>query len=588
MADIEDLLRKREKLLQEIDAEISSIYTKPVTLLFTDIVGSTKYFEEMGDIAGRQMIQTHNDLLFPIVASHHGRIIKTIGDSIMASFEEPHEGILAAMAMQGALKGYNESRSKSRRISVRMGIHYGEAVIDSKDLFGDMVNTSARVEGRAEGEEILVSGDLKARVEDSNFPMIHLGKEHIRGKEETIDFYLVNWEGRDEKELLDSWKRRGKAAAPEAGVYIKTQKVVLKKRLDTGNELKKMTALPGKGNPYLNRVMIPHPDMFFGRKGIVKRIMRRISSESPQSISLVGERRIGKSSLLGFLRSPATRTYYLDDPDGTFFVPVDFQQLRAIDSQHLVAVLFQEIEKRFSENLELSLNTDLDGLRFLCDRITTLGLRLIFLFDEFESVTKNEKMGPDFYSFLRSLANNFSMAFVTATGRNLKDMCVSHEISDSPFFNIFSLHHLGLFKREEGERLVTEPSQERGIPLSPLMEKIFYLGGVYPFFLQMACSSWFEFLESEEKPAEEYQDREIPRDVLDFFREESEPHFEFVLESFVPEEREICRQVLAGKTPDPENPLFEGLLRKGYLLKGEGEAEPFSGEFRAFLSKKLG
>jgi class 3 adenylate cyclase len=66
---------KREELLEEIDREILKSHTREVILLFTDIVGSTRFYEQWGDIAGRQMVQAHNDLLFPIIAGHDGRII---------------------------------------------------------------------------------------------------------------------------------------------------------------------------------------------------------------------------------------------------------------------------------------------------------------------------------------------------------------------------------------------------------------------------------------------------------------------------------------------------------------------------------
>jgi len=103
MGNIEELLRKRKELLEEIDKEIQKSYTRPVALMFTDIVASTEYFEKKGDIAGRQMIQTHNDILFPIVKDHGGKVIKTIGDSIMASFDNPLQSVTCAIKMQKAL-----------------------------------------------------------------------------------------------------------------------------------------------------------------------------------------------------------------------------------------------------------------------------------------------------------------------------------------------------------------------------------------------------------------------------------------------------------------------------------------------------
>ena len=352
-------------------------------------------------------------------------------------------------------------------------------------------------------------------------------------------------------------------------------------------ELDALKPLPAKGNPYLNRVMIPHPDMFYGREAVVKRIMGRIASVRPQSVSVVGERRIGKSSLLNYLRSARARHKHLEDPAAVFFVLIDFQQLRTIDPGQFVAVLFQEIRSQFRDNLEIGLQEDFDGLRLLCDRITALGLRLVFLFDEFESVTKNEKIGPDFYSFLRSLANNFAVAFITASGRNLKDMCVTHEISDSPFFNIFTTLHLGLFKPPAAGRLICEPSAGCGLPLEPLAQKILSMGGLYPFFLQMACGSWFEFLEAEERDSSEFSEGEVPREVLEFFREEAETHFEFVLENFSPEEKDACRAVLSGADVREGDPGVDSLLRKGYLAREGGGVVPFSGEFGSFLAREL-
>jgi len=541
MGNIEELLRKRKELLESIDRQITQSFSKAVTLMFTDIVGSTRYFENVGDIAGRQMIQTHNDLLFPIVEEYGGRIIKTIGDSIMASFEDPQAGVDCAVSMQQALKKHNKDQQDP--IEVRMGLHYGQAVVDEKDLFGDMVNTSARVESRAEGQEILISGKLQAQIKPDSHPLVHLGSDYVKGKKEKIDFFLVNWNARDAKVIERSWsKRTSGSEIKEKSPTSKKQKVVIRGNIDLKKASEQIKALSNKGNPYLNRVMIPHPDLFFGRTGTVKRIFQRISAERPQSVSLVGERRIGKSSLLNFLFCPRTRLEQLEQPEPFLFLFIDFQQLRSIDVEQFFSVLFSELEKQLQGFLELSLSNDFAGMRFLCDALTEKGFKLIFLFDEFECITKNEKIGADFYSLLRSLANNYPLAFVTASGRNLKDMCLTHEISDSPFFNIFAAQNLGLFREKEAYALITDPSKQCGVSLEPLTKQILSLGGLYPFFLQMACASWYDYLESEELEAKEFQN--VPREVLEFFRQEAEPHFEYIAETLGTGERDVIKQVL--------------------------------------------
>ena len=599
MGTIEELLRRRKELLQEIDAEILKNHTREVTLLFTDIVGSTRFYERMGDIAGRQMVQTHNDLLFPLIESFGGRIIKTIGDSIMASFADPVRAVTCTVEMQKAIRAYNEEPSAANRFQVRMGLHFGRAVVDERDLFGDAVNTAARVESRAQGDEILVSGAVKERVESAGVPIVFLGKGEVKGKEDPLDFYLVNWQDLDEETLRGSWRAREKkepqappadqaaqAAQAAPRTAARGPRVEITAGIDTNRELAALPPQPTRGNPYLNRVMIPHPGMFFGRKALVRRIMSRLSAQSPQSISLVGERRIGKSSLLNHLRSPKARHETLEAPDSCLFLFLDFQQTRALEPGQFFSLVFSELRRQQAGRIALDLPPDDDGMRLLCEAIAAAGLRLAFLFDEFECVTKNEKIRPEFYSFLRSLANAFPVCFITASGHDLKDMCASHAISDSPFFNIFSVQRVGLFQREDAVDLVCGPSEARGIPLAPVSDRILEMGGVHPFFLQVACAAWFEHLETVNRGAEDLRGEPTPRDVIEAFRQEARPHFEFIVENLPPEEREILLTCAGGGNADASEPAVQNLEARGYLLRTGAEPVLFSAEFREFLRRR--
>ncbi|RPJ05451.1 MAG: adenylate/guanylate cyclase domain-containing protein [Spirochaetaceae bacterium] len=587
MPSIDDLLRKRKELLDDIDKEIRSQYTRAVTLLFTDIVGSTQFFEEMGDISGRQMIQTHNDLLFPIIGEYGGRVIKTIGDSIMASFEDPCKAVTGAVVMQKALETYNKVSDQKHRIKVRMGLHFGEAVVDEKDLFGDMVNTSARVEARADAGEIIISHSLKNQLGDFGYPVVFLGTDVVKGKKEKIDFFMINWNSRDEREIVESWKTRITITITHEKSGAGKPHVIIRNNISLSPEIQ---PLAQKGNPYLNRVMLPHPRLFFGRQALVKRILTRIQSERPQSISIVGERRIGKSSLLNYLNFASTRALMMDSPEKYIFLFVDFQQIRANTAGEIIGVILRELKRTMAANMELEVPEDFDGMRILCQAIADAGYKFIMFFDEFESVTKNPNIKPDFYSSFRSLANKFPLAFVTASGRNLKDMCVTHEISDSPFFNIFSVQNVGLFKQEEAAELVKTPSAQCNVPLEPLASKIMAEAGLYPFFLQMMCGSWFEYLETEGKSASDFCGKKTPREVLGLFREEAEPHFEYIAETFSPAETSFMKKV-AGETPVSDDDASsdmaaQELLKRGYLVLAEdGVIKAFGIEFGLFLKK---
>jgi class 3 adenylate cyclase len=590
MAGIEDLLRRREALLREIDSEILAGHTRAVTLLFTDIVGSTQYYERMGDIAGRQMIQEHNDLLFPILERAGGRVVKTIGDSIMASFDDPLAAVRCAIAMQKALHARNAGAAGANPLRVRMGLHWGTAVVDGKDLYGDAVNTAARVEALAEGDEILISGQLAEKISTADIGAVLLGTELVKGKEERVDIHCVNWQGLDPTAAARAWHtRRGPGAAPQekADAAPVQPGVRIIGRPDPQAELGAVKPLPARGNPFLNRVMVAHPAMFFGRGAVVRRLMSRLSSQPPQSISITGERRIGKSSLLNFLRSPGTRLEQLENPSSFQFLYVDFQQLRAGGPEQFHSLLFAEMRRQCGARMRIDLPADDGGLRALCESFADAGLRIVFLFDEFEAVTKNPRIGPEFYSFLRSLANSLSVSYVTASGRALKEMCATHAISDSPFFNIFSGQPLGLLSREEAAALVREPSAARGIPLAPLTNSILSMGGCYPCFLQIAACAWFEHLEAERKQAEDFVGAPPPRVVLETFRQEARPHFEFALETMPEDEREVLRTVSSGGKADQSHAAARELERKGYLAREGEELVPFSAEFFFFMREAL-
>ncbi|HEY8211467.1 MAG TPA: adenylate/guanylate cyclase domain-containing protein [Myxococcaceae bacterium] len=189
--DLEALFARRE----EIDRSLQQ-HQRELSVMFTDIVGSTQYFEQKGDIAGMALLRRHNGLLFPVVQECSGRIIKTIGDAIMAVFDRPQDAVRCAQRMQRALE--TEKRSVNQeRIHIRIGAHHGRAFVTEKDVFGDTVNTAARVAHEAGGDEIVVSQHLaEALAASGGFRMQPRGQVALKGKAEPLPLFLVSW--RDE------------------------------------------------------------------------------------------------------------------------------------------------------------------------------------------------------------------------------------------------------------------------------------------------------------------------------------------------------------------------------------------------------
>jgi class 3 adenylate cyclase len=168
--------------------------TKLVTILFTDIEESTKYWDKFGDIQGRLMVDRHNRMLFPIIRKFKGRIIKTIGDSIMAAFRKPEYALRAAVAIQQVMTRERQ-RDETFDIRIRIGIHTGEAIVEKKDVFGDIVNVASRVESQCSGNEILVSQVTVAHIgDDSIFIFKPRGSFIPKGKQKELNVYCCDWE----------------------------------------------------------------------------------------------------------------------------------------------------------------------------------------------------------------------------------------------------------------------------------------------------------------------------------------------------------------------------------------------------------
>ncbi len=168
---------------------------KEVTIVFTDIKGSTAFWEKHGDTEGRLMVDLHNKLMFAVVKSYKGTVVKTIGDSIMASFKKPKNALRAAISMQKVL-WRRKREEKDLKIRIRIGIHTGEAIQEKNDIYGDVVNVAARVEGQAKGDEIVVSKDTAAALGNSRRRFLLEKRSSFvpKGKTRPLTVYRCNWQ----------------------------------------------------------------------------------------------------------------------------------------------------------------------------------------------------------------------------------------------------------------------------------------------------------------------------------------------------------------------------------------------------------
>src|SRR5215469_5953747 len=132
---LEELIRERARL----DVELERC-KELVTVLFVDIAGSTRFYDEHGDVAGLVMVQKCLDLLIPVIEERGGIVIKTIGDAILARFCDQEAAVRSAIEMQCDLAERNVGRAPADQIHVRVAINLGLALLKGADVFGDVVN----------------------------------------------------------------------------------------------------------------------------------------------------------------------------------------------------------------------------------------------------------------------------------------------------------------------------------------------------------------------------------------------------------------------------------------------------------------
>lgn len=169
--------------------------SRRVAILFTDMKGSSAFYKTHGNLAGRIMIQRLNDMLSPIVKAHNGVVVKTIGDSIMAYFLAPKDALWTAIAMQQRLVIYNKDHGSDDQFLIRIAVDYGHGIVEERDVFGDVVNTAAKLVPCCEAQQILVTEAFYQETRDAS--EIIFSPFLLPEKKERIanlKIYQVHWE----------------------------------------------------------------------------------------------------------------------------------------------------------------------------------------------------------------------------------------------------------------------------------------------------------------------------------------------------------------------------------------------------------
>jgi len=361
------------------------------------------------------------------------------------------------------------------------------------------------------------------------------------------------------------------------------------------------------GNPFTFGNPIRDPSRFFGRQQEIRQITSRLTSSAHESTSIVGERRLGKTSLLNHLAHPEVAAGLGLSPEEYCLVYIDFQGLTDITPQRFWQRVLgkaargacdPEIAARFKEFGQRA-EFDLFDLEDLFETVSEHGLRIVLLLDEFEYVTQNPNFGSDFFGGLRALAIHHNLSLVPATRRELVDLCHSDEIKGSPFFNIFANVVLRPFSNDEVEELIHGYLDGGGVILTPDERGLIHkLGGGHPFFVQMAGYYLLD------RKAQELTADRLRESVLADFEAQAEPHCNYLWSHCSESERITLLAVLGlnrQKRSDKSKPSLMNLTRlyarapldvnslhkRGLLTEQDGAYSIFSISFERWISREL-
>ena len=156
-----------------------------VGILFADVVGSSRIYERLGDTRAHAVINQCFRIMGECVQGHRGVVVKTIGDELMAAFSAAHQPFSCAVDIR---RRFNEMpplplADGEMRVAVRIGFHFGSAMREQEDFFGDTVNIAARMVGLAKANQILTTGEVMDLLPASQKAMgLEFGQIEVRGR----------------------------------------------------------------------------------------------------------------------------------------------------------------------------------------------------------------------------------------------------------------------------------------------------------------------------------------------------------------------------------------------------------------------
>jgi len=233
-----------------------------LAILFADVVGSSRLFETLGDERASDLVAVCVDLMRRATEEHRGRVVKTMGDEIMATFERCDDALAAGSAMQTSIGTHRDLVVDGQPVMIRIGCHYGPVVIENRDVFGAAVHTANRMTSQAKAGQIIVTDAVVSRLgEDWRGAVRQVDVAVPRGLHGEVGLFEVLWKPEDATSMVPSIVLPGEQKPLRLRLRCQGSEVVLDSR-------ERMTATLGRAEE--NDLLV--------RGGLVSRIHARIEA----------------------------------------------------------------------------------------------------------------------------------------------------------------------------------------------------------------------------------------------------------------------------------------------------------------------
>jgi class 3 adenylate cyclase len=187
-----------------------------VAILFADVVGSTKLYEQLGDLRARDMVGVCIEVMRAATDQNNGSVIKTMGDEVMATFPNADDALNAAAQMQKQIAAHPALKVDDHTVAIRIGCNFGPVVLENRDIFGSAVHTANRMTSQAKAGQIMTTANMVEQLSaDWRASVRQIDIATLKGRSSEVALFEVLWQPEETTSMVPAIATRERSAQPQ-------------------------------------------------------------------------------------------------------------------------------------------------------------------------------------------------------------------------------------------------------------------------------------------------------------------------------------------------------------------------------------